>query len=145
MMDDLQERHLARVHDYLVQQIAAAGWLSFERFMDIALYAPGLGYYSAGAHKLGAGGDFTTAPEISRLYGACVARQCAEILGGLGAAHILELGAGSGRLAADILLRLETLGALPDRYCILEISADLRERQRRHFAQYLPPHLQDRI
>src|SRR5260370_18392398 len=140
MLNDPQARHLARVHEHLSGRIEAAdGWLSFERFMELALYAPGLGYYSAGAHKLGAGGDFTTAPEVSRLFGACVARQCAEILGGLGAAHILELGAGSGRLAADILLRLETLVALPDRYCILDVSADLRERQRRHFARPLRP------
>src|ERR1700681_4331377 len=145
VLNDLQARHLARVHEYLVAQITAAGWLSFERFMDIALYAPGLGYYSAGAHKLGAGGDFTTAPEVSRLFGACVARQCAEVLSALGGGDILEIGAGSGRLAADILLRLETLEELPDRYCILEISADLRERQRRHFARHLPPRLQERV
>jgi SAM-dependent MidA family methyltransferase len=145
MLNDLQTRHLARVHEYLVEQIAAAGWLSFERFMDIALYAPGLGYYSAGAHKLGADGDFTTAPEVSRLFGACVARQCAEVLSAVGTGDILELGAGSGRLAADILLRLDTLGVLPESYCILDLSADLRERQRRYFARYLPPHLQSRV
>jgi SAM-dependent MidA family methyltransferase len=145
MLNDLQTRHLARVHEYLVEQIAAAGWLSFERFMDIALYAPGLGYYSAGAHKLGADGDFTTAPEVSRLFGACVARQCAEVLSAVGTGDILELGAGSGRLAADILLRLDTLGVLPENYCILDLSADLRERQRRYFARYLPPHLQSRV
>jgi len=144
-LNDLQTLHLERMHAYLVEQITAAGWLSFERFMDIALYAPGLGYYSAGAHKLGAGGDFTTAPEVSRLFGACVARQCAEILSALGMGNILEIGAGSGRLAADILLRLETLGELPERYCILEISADLRERQRRYFGRYLPPRLQERV
>ena len=144
-LNDLQALHLARMHAYLAEQITAAGWLSFERFMDMALYAPGLGYYSAGAHKLGLGGDFTTAPEVSRLFGACVARQCAEILSALGTGQILEIGAGSGRLAADILLRLETLGELPDRYCILEISADLRERQRRHLAQYLPPRLHERV
>ena len=85
MLNDAQARHCARMHEYL----AAAdrrrdGWLSFERFMDLALYAPGLGYYSAGAHKLGVGGDFTTAPEVSRLFGACVARQCAEVLSALG-------------------------------------------------------------
>ena len=74
-LDDDQARHCARVHEYLVEAIDAAdGWLSFERFMDMALYSPGLGYYSAGARKLGAGGDFTTAPEVSRLFGACVAR-----------------------------------------------------------------------
>ena len=145
MLNDLQARHLARVQEHLVQQITAAGWISFERFMEIALYAPGLGYYSAGAHKLGAGGDFTTAPEMSRLFGACVARQCAEVLSALGEGDILEIGAGSGRMAADILLRLETLGQLPARYCILDVSADLRERQRRHFAQCLPARLQQRI
>src|ERR1700677_3590067 len=85
MLNDTQAAHCARMHEYLTRQIAAAaGWLSFERFMDAALYAPVLGYYSAGAHKLGAGGDFTTAPEISPLFGACIARQCAEILGALG-------------------------------------------------------------
>src|SRR5580692_4098509 len=144
-LNDAQARHCARMQEYLAAEIAAAGWLSFERFMDLALYAPGLGYYSAGAHKLGVGGDFTTAPEVSPLFGACVARQCAEILSALGKGHILEIGAGSGRLAADVLLRLETLGELPDRYCILEISADLRERQRRHLVRHLPPHLQERV
>ncbi len=88
---------------------AAGGWLGFEQFMERALYAPGLGYYSAGAQKLGAGGDFTTAPEISGLFGACVARQCAEVLSSLPEGSILEIGAGSGRLAADVLARLETL------------------------------------
>ena len=129
VLNDSQAQHCARMHEYLVGQIAAAdGWLGFERFMDMALYTPGMGYYSAGAHKLGAGGDFTTAPEVSRVFGACVARQCAEILSALGGGgSILEIGAGSGRLAADILLRLETLGELPDRYWILEISADLRD------------------
>src|SRR5260370_23459701 len=144
-LNDPQARQYAIMHAYLTEQIAAsAGWLSFERFMDMALYAPGLGYYSAGAHKLGEGGDFTTAPEVSPLFGACVARQCAEILSALGKGQILEIGAGSGRLAADVLLRLETLGELPDRYCILAISADLRERQRRHFARHFPPPLPGR-
>jgi SAM-dependent MidA family methyltransferase len=144
MLNDTQAQHCAQMREYLREQIAVAGWLSFERFMEMALYAPGLGYYSAGAHKLGSGGDFTTAPELSRLFGGCVARQCAEILGALGGGSILEIGAGSGRLAADILLRLETLGALPDRYWILEISADLRERQRSHLARHLP-HLLERV
>jgi len=144
MLNDAQARHCALTHEYIAAKITAAGWMSFERFMDLALYAPGLGYYSAGAHKLGAGGDFTTAPEVSRLFGACVARQCAEVLRELPGGSILEIGAGSGRLAADILLRLEKLGALPDCYWILEISADLRDRQRRHIAQHLP-HLQGRV
>jgi SAM-dependent MidA family methyltransferase len=145
MLNDLQARHCARMHAYLTAQISAAqGWLSFERFMDIALYAPGLGYYSAGAQKLGAGGDFTTAPEISSLFGACVARQCAQVLAAVDRGSILEIGAGSGRLAGDILSRLETLGQLPLHYWILEISADLRERQQRHLAQRLP-HLVGRV
>ena len=98
-LDDAQARHCARMREYLAMQIAAAhGWLGFERFMDAALYAPGLGYYSAGARKLGAGGDFTTAPEISPLFGACVARQCAEVLraletGRLGGAETWPAGA----------------------------------------------------
>jgi SAM-dependent MidA family methyltransferase len=139
MLNDTQAEHCARMHRFLVDQITGSGgWLNFDRFMDLALYAPGLGYYSAGAHKLGAGGDFTTAPEVSSLFGACVARQCDEILGALGRGSILEIGAGSGRLAADVLSRLETLGQLPDRYWILEISADLRERQRRRLEQQLP-------
>jgi SAM-dependent MidA family methyltransferase len=144
MLNEAQARHCARMQEYLAAQIAAAGWLSFERFMDLALYAPGLGYYSAGARKLGAGGDFTTAPELSRLFGACLARQCAQVLGALGQGSILELGAGSGRLAAGILSRLEQLGRLPERYWILEISADLRDRQQRYLAQHVP-HLQRRI
>jgi SAM-dependent MidA family methyltransferase len=145
MLNDAQAEHCARMHRFLAAQIAGSGgWLNFERFMDLALYAPGLGYYSAGAHKLGAGGEFTTAPEVSSLFGACVARQCGEILGALGQGSILEIGAGSGRLAGDILSRLATLGQLPDRYWILEISADLRERQRRHLEQQLPQ-LLDRV
>jgi SAM-dependent MidA family methyltransferase len=144
-LNEAQAQHSAAVRDYLARQIAASGgWLCFEQFMESALYAPGLGYYSAGAHKLGAGGDFTTAPEVSRLFGGCVARQCAEVLNALGGGSILEVGAGSGRLAADILLRLESLGQLPSRYWILEISADLRERQHRHIERCLP-HLLERV
>ncbi len=145
VLNDAQARHCARMHAYLTEQIAAAGgWLSFERFMDMALYAPGLGYYSAGAQKFGDGGDFTTAPEISGLFGACVARQCAQVLAALGGGCIMEIGAGSGRLAADVLTRLEALGQLPSEYWILEVSADLRERQRRHLARHAP-RLQGRV
>lgn len=135
--------HSARLRDQLAAEInAAGGWLSFERFMDLALYAPGLGYYSGGAQKLGEGGDFTTAPEVSRLFGACVAVQCAEVLREIGSGSVLEIGAGSGRLAADLLARLETLGQLPENYLILEVSADLRQRQREHLEKRLPRLLQ---
>jgi SAM-dependent MidA family methyltransferase len=137
--------HTARVQDHIGAAIAAAGgWIGFETYMNLALYAPGLGYYSAGAHKLGFGGDFTTAPEMSRLFGGCVARQCAAVLAALGGGDILEIGAGTGRLAADLLLRLEALGALPERYAILEISADLRARQLTHL-RARAPHLAKRV
>src|SRR5580698_2047216 len=142
----LEERaHVERMRERIAAEIdAAGGWIGFDRYMELALYAPGLGYYSAGAHKLGPGGDFTTAPEVSRLFGGCVARQCAEILGALGGGSMLEIGAGSGRLAGDVLSRLESLGQLPQQYWILEISADLRDRQQRHLARRLP-HLAGRI
>jgi SAM-dependent MidA family methyltransferase len=125
--------------------VAAGGWLSFERFMDLALYTPGLGYYSAGSAKLGAGGDFATAPEISPLFGRCVARPCAAVLAAIGGdGQILELGAGTGSLAAALLPELAALDALPERYAILEVSADLAARQRARLAQ-LPAHLHERV
>ncbi|HEY1283125.1 MAG TPA: SAM-dependent methyltransferase [Steroidobacteraceae bacterium] len=123
--------------------MAAGGWLSFEAFMELALYAPGLGYYSAGGTKIGPGGDFTTAPEISDLFSICVAHQCAQVLERRGRS-ILELGAGTGRMAATILRTLDSLGALPDQYAILEVSADLRDRQRERVEQ-LPEHLSRRV
>ena len=104
--------------------------LSFAEFMRHALYAPGLGYYTAGSRKFGVAGDFVTAPEISSLFGYVLARQIAPTIRGLSGGDVLELGAGSGKLAADVLTRLESLDALPARYLILEISADLVERQR---------------
>jgi SAM-dependent MidA family methyltransferase len=145
MPPDAAAEHSALMRDHLTSQIkAAGGWLSFERFMDLALYAPGLGYYSGGARKLGRDGDFTTAPEVSPLFGACVAVQCAEVLRSLRSGSVLEIGAGSGRLAADVLARLETQAQLPERYWILEISADLRQRQREYLEKRLP-HLLDRV
>lgn len=123
---------------------ARGGWISFERFMEMALYEPGLGYYSAGATKLGGAGDFVTAPEISPLFSRCLAAQCAEVFEQSGTAHILELGAGSGIMAADILSELAVLGRVPERYAILEVSADLRERQQRTL-QAKVPHLAGRV
>ena len=134
-----QTEHVERTRLHIREQIdAAGGWISFERYMELALYAPGLGYYSAGAAKIGANGDFTTAPEVSPLFGGCLARQCAQVLSALGEGTILEIGAGSGRMAVDVLRRLESLGCLPQRYFILEVSADLRDRQRRLIAHELP-------
>jgi len=121
----------------------AGGWISFARYMELALYSPGLGYYMAGARKLGRDGDFVTAPEISRLFGRTLARQL-KPLAQSGLADILEIGAGSGALAADLLLELERLGDAPARYLILELSTDLRERSRDTIAARAP-HLLERV
>jgi SAM-dependent MidA family methyltransferase len=123
--------------------VATGGWLSFERFMELALYAPGLGYYSAGSEKLGAAGDFVTAPEVSDLFSRCIARQCAAVLTRTGG-EILELGAGTGRMAAALLTELAALRVLPERYAILEVSADLAARQRARLAS-LPQALRERV
>lgn len=130
--------HSRKLQAVLQREIAARGAIGFERYMDLALYAPGLGYYSAGAHKFGAAGDFVTAPEISPLFSRCVATQCAEVLRALGGGSILELGAGSGVMACDLLAELARDSCLPDAYLILEVSADLRERQRARVAALDP-------
>ena len=139
-----EERHSEAVAALIRTELAAAGgWLSFERFMELALYAPGLGYYSAGSWKLGSGGDFVTAPEVSELFGRCVAAQCAQVLRATGG-QILELGAGTGALAAAILAALDAEGVLPERYAILEVSGDLAARQRARL-ELLAPHLRARV
>lgn len=107
----------------------AGGSIPFSQFMEMCLYTPGLGYYSGGQHKFGAGGDFVTAPEISPLFGRCLARPCVAVLETLGGGDILEFGAGSGQLAADLLGELQDMDCLPERYLILERSAELRQRQ----------------
>ena len=118
---------------------AAGGWISFAHYMKLALYAPGLGYYSGGAAKFGQEGDFVTAPEISPLFGRAVARQAVQVLELTdGAGDILEFGAGTGKLALDLLLELERLGRLPRLYFILEVSAELQQRQRQLFERYAP-------
>jgi SAM-dependent MidA family methyltransferase len=104
------------------------GVVPFDRFMELALYAPGLGYYSGGAAKLGAAGDFTTAPEISSLFGAAIARVAAAIIA-QSAPRILEFGAGTGKLARDVLTALAAAGVTVDSYAILELSGELRARQ----------------
>lgn len=122
---------------------ASGGWISFERYMQLALYEPAMGYYSGGAHKFGAAGDFVTAPEISAAFSQTLAAQVAQIIA-LSAAHIVEVGAGSGRLATDLLLELEQRGSLPERYLILDLSGELRERQRQTIGR-AAPHLLDRV
>ncbi len=122
--------HSERVAAFIRGEIEAAGGsLSFAEFMQHALYAPGLGYYAAGATKFGAAGDFVTAPEVSPLFGRVLARQCAEVLSAVKEASILEFGAGTGRLALDLLRALAERDSLPAHYDIVEVSADLRERQ----------------
>jgi SAM-dependent MidA family methyltransferase len=134
--------HSAKLVDRIRDEIDAhQGWISFARFMEMALYEPGLGYYSAGSVKLGQAGDFVTAPEISPLFSRCLANQCAEAFERMSEPDVLELGAGSGVMAADVLIELEALGRLPRRYLILEVSADLRERQRATLAARVPQHL----
>ena len=105
------------------------GWIPFSEFMQLALYAPGFGYYSSELRKFGAEGDFITAPEVSPLFAQCIARQVADFLSGLSEPKVLEFGAGSGVMAADMLLELEQLEALPEQYFILELSASLKRRQ----------------
>lgn len=119
------------------------GWIPFSRFMEQALYAPGLGYYTAGSRKFGEGGDFVTAPELSPLFAQTLARQLATLLPQT-AGHLLEFGAGTGRLAADLLAELEVLGQLPASYTIVDLSPDLIERQRATLAERVP-HLASRV
>jgi SAM-dependent MidA family methyltransferase len=140
-----EEAHSCAVAEAIGERVCAAGgWIPFEEFMALALYAPGLGYYSAGSVKLGPGGDFVTAPEVSDLFSRCVARQCARVLGVGGGGEILELGAGTGRMAAVILESLAADGALPARYAILEVSADLAARQRERLGK-LPREIAERV
>ncbi|MBP8214001.1 MAG: SAM-dependent methyltransferase [Propionivibrio sp.] len=128
----------------IIDEIEAGdGWIGFDRFMELALYAPGMGYYSGGAQKFGAAGDFVTAPEISSAFSQTLATQAVQIMA-LSAPQIIEVGAGSGRLAADLLLELERRNALPERYSILDLSGELRERQRATIAQRAPQQL-DRV
>lgn len=134
-----------RLIEFIRQRIAAAGGaISFERYMDLALYAPGLGYYTAGARKFGETGDFVTAPEVSPLFARCLARQCREVFTELGGGSILEVGAGSGAMAADVLAELAKLDALPEKYFILDVSGELRARQRETLARHVP-HLLDSV
>jgi SAM-dependent MidA family methyltransferase len=138
-VDVAVDEHGRRLVELIRKEAAArGGLLPFDRFMELALYAPGLGYYMAGARKLGREGDFITAPELSPLFGRCIAAQCREVLDTLGGGDILEFGAGSGVLAADVLSALACAGHLPGRYFILDLSPDLRERQQSLIAERVP-------
>jgi SAM-dependent MidA family methyltransferase len=137
--------HSERLAELIGREIRVAGGsIPFSRYMELCLYSPGLGYYSAGAQKFGAAGDFVTAPEISTLFGRCLARTCSCVLEQLGDGEILEFGAGTGSLAASLLPELERLNRLPVRYLILERSGDLRARQQATLRR-LSPRLHERI
>ncbi len=143
------QKLVARIKDEIENN---NGSISFRRYMEMALYEPGLGYYVAGTHKIGAEGDFVTAPEISPLFSQCVANQCSDVFNLLAeekkyqkqGGWVLELGAGSGKMASDILLELERQNQLPEKYLILDLSPDLIQRQKETFLASIP-HLLDRI
>jgi SAM-dependent MidA family methyltransferase len=137
------------VSERLMRQILRAidqsgGAIPFDRFMDMALYAPGLGYYVAGSRKFGEQGDFITSPEVSPLFAQCLARQVAPVLGMVPDGEVLEFGAGSGLLAADTLAELAILEQIPDRYLIMEVSPELRSRQQATLQERIP-HLLERV
>ena len=140
-MLDLQDALVARVRACMAEQ---GGAIPFLEFMELALYAPGLGYYANGLRKFGAAGDFVTAPELTPLFGRCLAAHAEAVLRATPDGDVLEFGAGSGALAITLLQELERLGCLPRQYCILERSAALQQRQREAIALALPQ-LADRV
>ena len=130
--------HSAELAEHIAAAICREGdWIPFARYMELALYAPGLGYYAAGARKFGPDGDFVTAPEISPMFARCIAMQAAQVIDATGG-DILELGPGSGALAADLFGELKALGKAPARYVLLEVSPDLQARQRERLAARFP-------
>ena len=137
--DALSAAHGERVVEFIRARIShSGGSISFAEYMQHSLYAPGLGYYTAGSTKFGAEGDFVTAPEVSSIFGHVLARQCAEVLREISGGSILEYGAGSGKLARDVLKALERLDALPERYEILEVSGELQQRQAEFLRAEIP-------
>lgn len=129
------------IRDEIIQ---SQGYITFDRFMELALYTPEIGYYSRNSDKFSKTGDFITAPEISPLFAKCIAKQCVQVFAKLGSGDILEIGAGSGVFAKDLLLELEKLHHLPEKYLIFEISPSLQARQRM-LLQSSCPHLMNRI
>jgi SAM-dependent MidA family methyltransferase len=137
--------HSASLCTLIKNTIAAnQGWIDFAHYMELALYAPSLGYYSGGAKKFGQSGDFVTAPEISPLFAQALARQVAQVIQTVHQ-DVLELGAGTGRLALELLMELEKLNQLPERYLIMEVSAHLREVQQETLAKHLPKRLYAKV
>lgn len=146
LLSDEQQEHTNRVTNALHAHIESAGGsISFESFMHFALYEPGFGYYVTGNEKIGPRGDFTTAPLISSLFSACLARYAMNRLATQLNGSILELGAGTGQMAGDILLEMHDHQALPTQYAILEPSAELRARQMHTLQSRLPSSVFERI
>ncbi|MBE0440088.1 MAG: SAM-dependent methyltransferase [Gammaproteobacteria bacterium] len=143
--DSIAQQHSDKLVSVIKKHIIdSGGKIDFAHYMNLCLYAPGLGYYSAGSHKLGQHGDFTTAPEISSLFSQTLAKHIQDVFKQLNTANILEFGAGTGKMAVDILGQLERDDALPETYFIIEASADLRQRQEKSIYQSIP-HLAERI
>jgi SAM-dependent MidA family methyltransferase len=144
-LDASAQQHCERVVAHIKQQIEQqSGWITFAEYMQMALYTPQLGYYSGDTNKFGRTGDFVTAPEISPLFARAVANQVSQVLS-ISGGDVLELGAGTGKLAIGVLQRLHALGQLPDHYYILDVSANLRERQQQNMKQSLPEEVFSRV
>jgi SAM-dependent MidA family methyltransferase len=144
-LDAAAQQHSDTLLAYIQQRVQQqGGWISFADYMQMALYTSHLGYYSGDANKFGLGGDFVTAPEISPLFAQALANQVAPVLQTT-AGNVLELGAGTGKLAAGLLLRLAELAQLPQHYFILEVSANLRQRQQEYLQSILPAALYSRL
>lgn len=144
-LDTSAQAHSDALLAIIQQRIAEAGGrLTFADYMQLCLYQPGLGYYSAGSEKLGELGDFTTAPEISPLFAQSLARHIEDVRHQLDKFELLEFGAGSGKMASDLLLALSQSNALPDHYYIIEASPHLRYRQQESIRNLAPEHI-DRV
>jgi SAM-dependent MidA family methyltransferase len=140
-----EKQHSLKLMENINQKIeAAGGWIDFARYMEMALYTPGLGYYSGGQQKFGESGDFITAPEISPLFAQTLAKPVAQVLSKMGGGCVIEFGAGSGKLAAELLNELQQQNVLPEKYLIIELSAELKHRQQQTLQQYIPD-LIDRV
>ena len=136
--DAEQVAHSARLIERIVDRIdQAGGVISFRDYMQACLYEPGLGYYAAGATKLGAGGDFITAPEVSPLFGACLANKAQDLFSAGLNREVLEFGAGTGKLCVDFIRRMQELGGELRAYRILETSPDLQQRQQEYCREQL--------
>ena len=144
-MNDDQRRISRALSQLLADSIAENGPMPFAEYMHRCLYEPGLGYYVNGLSKLGADGDFVTAPELSPDFAQCIAAQCAEVFTVIGGGSMIEFGGGSGRMAVDVLLALDRLEALPDHYYLLDVSADLKHTQQQTVNANLPPALASRV